>query len=1000
MTGQMIAQYKILEKLGEGGMGEVFLAEDTKLNRKVAIKFLPSHLTANEEDRARFLQEARAASAINHSSVCVVHDILEHEDPESGKVQQFIVMEYVKGKTIREIVGESGKDLLPLDNVLDYAVQIAEALTAAHAEDVVHRDIKSENIMVTGTGQVKVMDFGLAKIRGTAKITKSSSTVGTVAYMSPEHIQGQEVDSRSDIFSFGVVLYEMLTGRLPFQGEYDSATMYSILNEEPEPIQQVRSELSSEWLHVLNRSLEKDPESRYQSIKDMLIDLKRLKRDTGRVSRESLKDMPASPKVKGKPKRDFRKGLIPIAIGLLAITIVLLLIFKPWSSKRSVSVSEPKERSLAVMYFENNTGDASLDHWKKALSDLLIADLVQSKYLHVLSGDKLFHILRQMDILEAAGYSSEDLQEVGEQAEVRYILRGNFAKAGDAFRISTVLQMAGTSETVKSETVEGIGEQSIFTMVDDLTRRIRSSFQFTTMEMDTDPDMPVGEITTRSPEAYKLYSEGRRYHDGGEFYKSIELMEKAVELDPEFAMAYRSLAVSHFNLGLNAEAKRYMEKALQHIDNVSQRERYRIQGFYFRQSETTYNEAIEAYEKLLYEYPDDEISRINLGTIYAETEQREKAKAVFQQSIDIGDNRYYAYFWMAILLMSDGQYDKARQILETYIGRYSDHSTIRLIMAVHGIITGRWESALSDIDQGYALVQDSYFHTFRGFIYQCQGLYQKADSTYRNMLQLDNPVDKLNGRLNLAFLALTRGRFEESIRWLDRGIELLESTGESDTQFGLYISRIYLLLRMGETERAIVECDSEIHRSETSGEITRMIDALLYKGMACLGQDDIESARSTMDRMKHLIDDFINPKKIRDYYFLRGAIHTKENNHREAIGSYEKTVQLLTYESFAFGFNAEYFLSLADAYYRVGDIEKARDMYEKITRFTLGIWYYGDVYAKSYYMLGRIYEEHGSIDKAKSYYEKLLFIWEEADEGLPELIDARTRLKNLNKKES
>ena len=155
-----------------------------------------------------------------------------------------------------------------------------------------------------------------------------------------------------------------------------------------------------------------------------------------------------------------------------------------------------------------------------------------------------------------------------------------------------------------------------------------------------------------------------------------------------------------------------------------------------------------------------------------------------------------------------------------------------------------------------------------------------------------------------------------------------------------------------------------------------------------------------MDRMKHLIDDFINPKKIRDYYFLRGAIHTKENNHREAIGSYEKTVQLLTYESFAFGFNAEYFLSLADAYYRVGDIEKARDMYEKITRFTLGIWYYGDVYAKSYYMLGRIYEEHGSIDKAKSYYEKFLFIWEEADEGLPELIDARTRLKNLNKKES
>ena len=255
----------------------VYRAEDTKLKRVVALKFLPPGLDAHEPERARFLQEAQAAAALNHPNICTIHDVASENN------QQFIVMEYVEGKTLKQMV-----PVQKIQDAIGYAIQIGEALQEAHSHGVVHRDIKTENIMVNAKNQIKVMDFGLAKLKGSLKLTKTSSTAGTLAYMSPEQIQGGAVDARSDIFSFGVVLYEMLAGHLPFHGDYEAAMIYSIVNEEPRPVQQYRSEISSEVLHLLNRSLEKDPEDRYQSVHDMVIDLRRAKKDTSRIHHAPL----------------------------------------------------------------------------------------------------------------------------------------------------------------------------------------------------------------------------------------------------------------------------------------------------------------------------------------------------------------------------------------------------------------------------------------------------------------------------------------------------------------------------------------------------------------------------------------------------------------------------------------------------------------------------------------------------------------------------------------
>jgi serine/threonine protein kinase/Tol biopolymer transport system component len=328
MIGKTISHYKILEKLGEGGMGIVYKAEDTKLKRCVALKFLPHGLEAHEPERARFLHEARAASALNHPNVCTIFDIKE----EGG--QNFIVMEYVDGKTLRQLV-----PIQKIQDALTYAIQIGEALQEAHSNGVVHRDIKTDNIMVNTKNQIKVMDFGLAKLKGSLKLTKTSSTVGTLAYMAPEQIQGGEVDARSDIFSFGVVLYELLTGRLPFDGVHEAAMMYAILNEAPQPVQKYLPEVSSEVLHILNRALEKDPEDRYQSVHEMLIDLRRVKKQSTRVIRSAAwTPSPAgtqtdaslmAPASLAMVKRSLLKKPVIIIVAVLLLVLIATVLFKP-----------------------------------------------------------------------------------------------------------------------------------------------------------------------------------------------------------------------------------------------------------------------------------------------------------------------------------------------------------------------------------------------------------------------------------------------------------------------------------------------------------------------------------------------------------------------------------------------------------------------------------------------------------------------------------------------
>lgn len=326
MIGQTISHYRILEKLGEGGMGVVFKAQDTRLDRFVALKFLPPHLNASEADKARFIQEAKAASALNHPNVCTIHDIQEHDG------QMFIVMEYVEGQTLQE-----KKSTISFKQAIDIGIQIADGLAAAHEKGIVHRDIKPENIMIRKDGIAQIMDFGLAKLQGVSRLTKEGSTVGTAGYMSPEQVQGQDADHRSDIFSFGVVLYELLTGELPFKGVHETALAYEIVNVDPAPMSAVKPEIDATLDAIVLECLEKDPNERSQSAKQIAIDLKRFKRETSkaRLSRITAAKPVYAPQSVSQPavrESALKKFLWPGSAAILALALIVL-VWSPWNKE-------------------------------------------------------------------------------------------------------------------------------------------------------------------------------------------------------------------------------------------------------------------------------------------------------------------------------------------------------------------------------------------------------------------------------------------------------------------------------------------------------------------------------------------------------------------------------------------------------------------------------------------------------------------------------------------
>jgi serine/threonine protein kinase/tetratricopeptide (TPR) repeat protein len=987
-TGTTFAgRYQIIEELGRGGMGRVYKAQDTEIKEKIALKLIKPEISSDKKTIERFQNELKLARKISHRNVCRMHHL------EKSEGNYFITMEYVDGENLKGMIRMM--EQLSSGKAISIAKQVCEGLSEAHRIGVVHRDLKPSNIMINKDGNAKIMDFGIARSLTGKSVTGVGVMIGTPEYMSPEQVESKEIDQRSDIYSLGVILYEMVTGRVPFEGD----TPYSIgvkhKSEAPRNPNEINPQISDDLNRMILKCLEKEKDKRYQSAGELRSELENIKRGMPTTDRVIPERKPLTSK-EITVTFGMKKLLVP-ALAIVTVVIIAVSIWKPWSKQAYTPLPSDKP-SLAVMYFENNTGDENLDHWRKGISDLLITDLTQSKYLNVLGGDRLFNILKQLDELDSKSYSSDVLTEVASRGGVNHILRGSYSKAGNTIRIDTVLQDATTGEPIATERVEGIGEEGIFSMVDELTGKIKTNFNFSKEKIASDLDEEIGKITTSSPEAYKYYLEGTNYERSGNARNAIESYKKAVELDPEFAIAYNDMGIQYYNLGLRDEEKKYLKKAYELREKVSEKERYEIEASFYGLSEKTYGESIEVFNKLIELSPEYPILRNDLGWTYMRLEQWDKAIEQFSIITQSKHEAVNPYTNLAYSYRAKGLYDKATEVLENYLIDFSDNPGIRVGLAYNYLCQGKYDLALSEADKAISLATTITFHLFsKGVVHLCQGDFANAEFNFQKSLNGDEIAAKLLGISGMASLYLTQGRLKESANQYKKGIELLKEQGDKDWESWFHLGTGYVYLKSENFDKALDEYNKAWEVASEAESLFYQEYSLFFKGLTYLKMKSVSDAQHMADELKESLEAGLSNSRMRYYYHLMGMIEFSKGNYSKATGYFNDALALIPFqhEYWESGHHALFIEPLASAYYLSEDIESALKEYERIKNLTTGRLQYGDIYAKSFYMLGKIYEQKDYKGKAIEHYEKFLDLWKDADPGIAAVDDARKRLAGL-----
>jgi predicted Ser/Thr protein kinase/predicted Zn-dependent protease len=939
MIGQTISHYRVLRKVGSGGMGVVYEAEDLKLHRRVALKFLTQGVAADSTALRRFEREAQAASALNHPNICTIYEVEEYDR------QPLIVMELLEGESLKERIR---KGPIPIEELLDFGIQISDALEAAQIKGIIHRDIKPGNIVVVGRGRVKILDFGLAKMLSRPlvedeieeeSLTHEGVIPGTTAYMSPEQVKGEEIDGRSDLFSLGVVLYELATGQRPFAKKNRVLTMDAILHAQPPAPTTLNSQLPAGLDKIICRALEKDRERRYQHASDLRSDLLGLKRATESGTSAVISAVPAAT----HPKRHIAGWMLALSAGVVAIVVAFGVFFY---SHRATALTE--RDTIVLADFDNKTGDPVFDD---TLKQALVVDLEQSPFLNVLSDRKVTAMLRLMGRPLNQPLVGEAARELCERAGSKAMLAGSITNLGNEYIIGLNAINCTTGDTLVAEQARASGKSEVLKSLDISVSAMRTKLGESLASVQKF-DTPIEEATTASLEALKAYSIGRRTGFAKGDLAALPYYQRAVELDPKFALAYRSIAVAYINLGQATRGRENGTRAFELRERVSEREKYAIDSSYYSWVTGEVEKSNEVYELAKQSYPRDFLFLLNLGDNYMRLGQWQKALQNNQEAMRLEPNSAISHSNMAWMQLALNRIEDARKTVEQALTHNMDTYFLRL-----------------------ALYQAAFLQGDRKTMEQQLAWADANPAGEHWLFSAQSDTEASTGRLGTAR--------EFSRRAVD-------SAKHANAKETAALWQVNAALREAEFEN-----DSPARQNALAAlALTPGKDVRRAAALALARAGDTAQAQKLAESLNK---DFPQDTIVQGYWLpsIHAAIEINRKNSARAVEVLQSASQyeLAQCQPFQLGMlypiylRGQVYLLAHQGAQAAAEFQKIIDHRGIVLNFPLG--------ALAHLGLGRAYSLSGDTSKARVEYQDFLTLWKDADPDIPILKEAKAEYAKL-----
>ncbi|OGD20889.1 MAG: hypothetical protein A2W03_02705 [Candidatus Aminicenantes bacterium RBG_16_63_16] len=985
-------RYQIIEDLGKGGMGRVYKAFDTEVREKLALKLLHPDIADDEKTIERFRNELKLARQISHRNICRMYDFGREEGT------YFITMEYISGEDLKSLIHRIGA--LPVGKAVSIARQVAEGLSEAHRLGVIHRDLKPQNIMIDRDGNARIMDFGIARSIAARGMTGAGVMIGTPEYMSPEQVDGKEADQRADIYSLGIILFEMLTGSLPFEGNTPLSVAVKQKSERPPDPQSFNAQVPDEVGRIILKCLEKPKEKRHQSADDFLAELARIEKGLPTTTHP----LPTKKTLTSKQitvQFSLKKVLWP-AVVVLAVIAGAIAIWKVIPHK-----SGPK-RAIAVIGFKNRTGDQSLDYLQDAIPNLLITSLEQSGHFRVTSWERLQDLFRQSGKDASAVADEEAGFEACRKDGIQALVLGSYIKAGETFATDVKVLDAASKQLLRTASAKGEGVSSVLrTQIDEISRSISRGLGPLTAKVQI-VQPKIADLTTSSMDAYNYFLRGRDDYEKFYYADARKFLEKAVSLDPAFAVAYLYLGkVAGGELSTKDQVEAY-EMAMKYSGRATEKERLYIEAGHAGVVERDMKKSLRLLQELADKFPQEKESHSDLGMLWKRLGRNSESLREYEKALALDPNYGFVLNQAGYAYAEIGEFEKALIYMERYAA----------------------------INPGQANPLDSLAE-----IYFRMGRFDASKAKYQEALEIR--PDFFQSCYGLAYIFAVEENYAEAGHWLEQSIARAPGAYEKGAAYWLKAFYDYLLGRWSES---LAEYRTLRSQFETAGAISAVAGTDLIMGYVCADMGDFDLARRASrayaDWSLKQNPDF-RTSNMASNNFLSGWLELKQGLSDSAEHKLKEIESLLPQQEGAvqitlsryrwlleaeialarnmpdkaveagrkitpgnflgmnipdvLGYNIPFLKDvLARAYWKKGDLDAAVAEYQRLTTIDPKSQVRYLIHPLYHYRLGRVYEEKADGAKAAAEYKKFLVNWKAADPTHPELADARKRLAALS----